>query len=63
MKLHPHVIEKLIYLFENYGGHLNNAKLRSRLEDLDLTVYERKTGPQDMVLVLTEEMMKELGKK
>lgn len=63
MKLHPHVVDKLIYLFENYGGHVNNAKLRQYLAALDLTPYEKKTGNQEVILVLTEQMMKELGKK
>ena len=62
MKLHPNVIDKLIYLYENYGGHLNNTKLRAHLNNLDLSAYERKTGEQDVVLVLTEEMMKVLRK-
>ena len=62
MKLHPHVIEKLVYLFENYGGHVNNLKLRTQLEALDVSVYERKTGKQEVVIVLTEELMKSLGK-
>jgi hypothetical protein len=60
MKLHPHVVEKLVYLYENYGGHLNNSKLKAKLEQLDLSAYERKTGEQDVVLVLTEDMMKAL---
>ncbi len=63
MKLHPHVIEKLIYLFENYGGHANNAKLKQHLAALDLTPYEKKTGGQEVILVMTDEMMKLLGKK
>jgi hypothetical protein len=62
MKLHPNVIDKLIYLYENYGGHLNNTKLRAHLQNIDLSAYERKTGEQDVVLVLTEEMMKALRK-
>jgi len=60
--LHPNVVEKLIYLYENYGGHLSNGKLRAHLQNLDLSAYERKTGEQDVVLVLTEEMMKALRK-
>ncbi len=62
MRLHPNVVDKLIYLYENYGGHLNNTKLRAHLQNLDLSAYERKTGEQDVVLVLTEEMMKALRK-
>ena len=62
MKLHPAVIEKLINIYENYGGHLNNGKLRAQLNNLDLSAYERKTGEQDIVLVLTEDMMKAIRK-
>lgn len=61
MRLHPSAIEKLIYLFENYGGHETNSKLRQKLVDLDLTPYERKTGQQDVILVLTEDYMKQLN--
>jgi len=63
MKLHPSVIDKLVYLFENYGGHVNNQKLREKLVAIDLTPYEKKTGGQEVILVLTEDMMKQLGKK
>lgn len=63
MKLHTQVIEKLIYLYENYGGHLNNAKLKVKLEELDLSAYERKTGGQDVILVLTADLAKALGKQ
>lgn len=63
MKLHPSVIDKLIFLFENYGGHINNVKLRQQLDGIDLTPYEKKTGSQEVILVLTEDMMKQLGKK
>lgn len=62
MKLHPNVIDKLIYLYENYGGHLNNSKLRAHLNAIDLSAYERKTGEQDVVLVLTEDMIKAIRK-
>jgi len=62
MKLHPAVVDKLIYLYENYGGHLNNGKLRAHLNNIDLSAYERKTGEQDVVLVLTEDMVKAIRK-
>jgi hypothetical protein len=63
MKLHPTVIDRLIYLFENYGGHVDNYKLRQHLNALDLTPYEKKTGDQQVILVLTEDLMKQLGKQ
>lgn len=63
MKLHASVVEKLLYIMQTYGGYENEKKLRVRLEALDLTVYERKTGNQDMVLVTTEDYVKNLSNK
>jgi hypothetical protein len=63
MKFHPLVIEKLINLYQNYGGHPEENKLRTHLNNLDFTVYERKTGHQDMILVLTEDYVKSLQPK
>ena len=63
MKLHASVVEKLLYLMQTYGGYENEKKLRVHLEAMDLTVYERKTGAQDMVLVTTEEYVKRLSNK
>jgi len=63
MKLHSSVVEKLIYVFKTYGGYASEAKLKSRLDDMDLTVYERKTtSNQEMILVLTEDYVKSLNK-
>jgi len=61
MKLHASVVEKLLYLMQTYGGFENEKKLRAHLDQVDLTVYERKTGNQDMVLVLTEDYVKSLS--
>lgn len=62
MKLHPSVIEKLLYLYKNYGGFQDEKKLKAHLNALDLTVYERKTTPnQEMILVLTEDYVKNLN--
>jgi hypothetical protein len=64
MKLHKSVVDKLLYLFQNYGGFSNDSKLRNRIEALDLTPYERKTTlNQEIVLVDTEDYVKELSKK
>lgn len=64
MRLHPSVIEKLIYLYETYGGYSDERKLRTALNNLDLTPYERKTtNDQEMILVLTEEYMKALSQQ
>lgn len=64
MKLHKSVVDKLLYLFQNYGGFQNDVKLRGMIENMDLTPYERKTTVnQEIILVLTEDYVKELGKK
>jgi len=48
---------------QTYGGFENEKKLRAHLDVVDLTVYERKTGNQNMVLVLTEDYVQSLSKK
>jgi hypothetical protein len=64
MKLHPSVIEKLLNIYTNYGGFSNETKLREQLDKIDLTVYERKTTlDQEMILVLTEDYVKQLSAK
>lgn len=62
MRLHISVINKLIYLVQNYGGHEHDTKLRNKLLEMDLTPYERQATPgQEVILVLTEDYMKQLA--
>ena len=64
MKLHPSIITKLLNIYQNYGGFPDERKLKEQIERLDFTVYERKTtNAQEMVLVLTEDYIKQLGQK
>jgi hypothetical protein len=64
MRLHKSVIEKLIQVYTNYGGFQDESKLRFHLNQIDLTPYERKsTDSQEIILVLTEDYIKELSKK
>lgn len=64
MKLHQSVIEKLVYYYKTYGGYKDERKLHEILNSLDLTVYERKTtANQEMILVLTEDYVKQLNSK
>jgi hypothetical protein len=64
MRLHKSVVEKLLYLYQNYGGFQNDQKLRAMIEAMDLTPYERKTtANQELILVLTEDYVKQLSKK
>ena len=62
MKLHASAIEKLVALFHTYGGTPDEVKLKRLIQQLDFTPYERKTTPdQDMILVLTEDYVKALN--
>lgn len=61
MRMHVSVVNKLMYLFQNYGGHERDAKLRKMLEEVDLMPYERQSGSQEVILVLTEDYMKQLA--
>ena len=58
MLLHDTVIEKLIRLCDNYGGHREQTKLRQEFRRLSLTEYTQATG--NKVLVLEDELKKAL---
>ncbi len=49
MKLHSTVVEKLVHMYETYGGHRNEARLKSELMKLDLSEYARQTGEKILV--------------
>lgn len=61
MRFHPTVVHKILELVDSYGGHKDHRKLRESIEALDFTPYEQKTGNQDIILVLTEDYMKQLN--
>ena len=64
MRLHKSVVDKIIQIYTNYGGFPDEVRLRRHLEALDLTPYERKsTENQEIILVPTEDYIKELSKK
>jgi hypothetical protein len=54
MRLHTTVIEKLVRLYETYGGHRNESKLKSMLQEIDLSEYERQSG--EKILVMTGDL-------
>tara|TARA_B100000214_G_C23934924_1_gene612672 strand:+ start:79 stop:264 length:186 start_codon:yes stop_codon:yes gene_type:complete len=61
MKLHHTTIEKLVKIFENYGGWADQRRLRAELGNVDLSTYQQqRTGAE--VIVLTEELQKHLIK-
>ena len=55
MGFHPGVIQKLMYTYDMYSGHSNEAKLRYAFTALDLTPYERTVNGNDVVLVLSSD--------
>lgn len=58
MLFHESVVEKIIRLCDNYGGHREQTKLRSEVKKLALSEYTQESG--DKVLVLTEDLEKAL---
>jgi len=64
MKLHKSVVDKILQIYVNYGGFQDERRLREHLDKLDFTPYERKsTDNQEIILVLTEDYLKELNNK
>ena len=57
MRLHITTIEKLVSIYETYGGHRNEQKLKNALSEVDLSEYERGNG--EKILVLTEDLNRE----
>lgn len=56
MLFHETVIEKIIRLCDNYGGHREQTKLRAVIAELELSEYTQREGVT--VLVLTEDLEK-----
>lgn len=55
MKFHPTAIDRLLKVYDVYGGYREDTKLRKALAVLDISVYERQKDGQS-VLVMTEEL-------
>ena len=58
MHFHDTVIEKIVRLCENYGGHREQIKLKQELRRLALESYTQETG--NVVLVLDDDLKKAL---
>jgi hypothetical protein len=54
MRLHPSSVRKLLHIFETYGGHREEIKLKQALEGIDLSVYTVQSPPVRDVLVFTD---------
>lgn len=60
MKLHFSAIERLIRIYDNYGGHRNEQKLKNALAELDFTSYDKQSSGET-ILVMTEDYQRETG--
>ncbi len=60
MKLHATAIDKLLNLFDSFGGHRNESKLRSALTQVDLSTYDKVSG--ETILVMTSDLDSEKSK-
>ena len=58
MLLHASVVEKLIRLCDNYGGHREQTKLRQEFRRLVFAEYTQESGRK--VLVLDDDLKKAL---
>lgn len=64
MRMHKSVVDKIIYLCQTFGGYEHEHKLRAKINELDLTPYERKeSNPGETILVLTDDYIKQLENK
>ncbi len=64
MKIHRSVVDKILYLCQTFGGYENETKLRAKINELDLTPYERKEkNSGETILVLTEDYLRQLQPK
>lgn len=64
MKMHKSVVDKLIYLCQTFGGYEHEHKLRAKINELDMTPYEKKeVNAGETILVLTEDYIREIEGK
>ncbi len=60
MKMHPSLVERLIYWVNNFGGHQYEAKLKELFSGLKVSPYVRKDSLSNpVVLVESERYIKE----
>lgn len=50
MNFHPTVVDRLVKIFDVYGGHREQGKLRNELLTLALGTYTRQDGKTIVVL-------------
>lgn len=58
MKLHKSVVDKIVRLYELYGGRKENKTLSEEIKKLDLSVYTQQEQGNASFLVLTEDVIK-----
>jgi hypothetical protein len=57
MKVHPNVVEIFLNFVRNHSGHSDRSKLRTKFENLALSIYKKQDGT--IVLVDTERYITE----
>ena len=60
MRLHPSAIQRLLKIYDTYGGYREETKLRQALENLDLSAYQQQQPPNLEVLVCSDELQEAL---
>lgn len=58
MKFESHGLQKLLYMYNMYSGHSNEAKMRNALSSMSFKPYTRSSG--ETVIILEEHYMQVL---
>ena len=59
MRLHPSTIQRLLKIYDSFGGYREETKLRQALEELELSSYHQQAHNRE-VLVCTDELQEAL---
>jgi hypothetical protein len=54
MKFHNTTIERLLKIYENYGGYREETRLRAALHALELEVYDQQSTGKKVVVLASE---------
>lgn len=54
MKMHKSLVDRLMRVYNMWGGRSDDTRLREALASLDVTLYRQQSGAE--VLILTEDL-------
>jgi hypothetical protein len=57
MKMHKSLVDRVVRVYDMWGGRSDDARLRQALTDLDVVTYAPGTG--EKILVLAEDLARE----